>query len=547
MTAQTAQTAQTAADRPPMSGRPRPWIVEVVTLVLAAGLILFALDVGGFRGMSENGDYPRVMAQVGLKWGPGAGNSSHRFVVQYYPERRQTKDWHEYPTSLIPILNSAIRIDRTVTGDRRFDLRFLGLIYLGGFLVAAYGLLRATRRLDPWVRIGLAALGLFILTDFAYVGYFHSLFSEPVGALGLLGLIGGGLLWAGSGRRSPWAMGLLALGGVLLATSKTQYAPIALLAALLLFVVAARDLFRSRSAGLRSRAWLPSALGLGVALAILVGSAWSVIYAPPSLRVVQLWEVTYLEVLPHAPDKPAAARELGLDPALAAYSGRVAHGSHIPRTDPVFKKRFPVFVPTQGAIFSYYAHHPVQFAGLMWRGRSGLSEMRPPDIGNETIGAPHALPLFTHRRDAWSDAKHDLGGLAIPYTALVLGTSFFGPLTAGLRERRRRRAGQPARYGPADGGALTILAAVAVAAVSQYVLVLLSDGRWELVKHFYAFHLLTDLSLLGLLAWGGSLLASRFRPDPTGPATRSVDVPPAAREARHADAVSSSAASPAPS
>ncbi|MDQ1674620.1 MAG: hypothetical protein QOC98_3182 [Frankiaceae bacterium] len=523
-----------------------------MTLVLAAGLVLFALDVGAFRGMSDNGDYGRVMTQVGLRFGPGDGNSAHRVAVQYYKEWPQTRTWRQYPTSLVPIANAAVAIDDAVTGDRRFDLRFLGLIYLGGFLVALYGLLRATRRLDPYVRVGLAALGLFVLTDFAYIGYFHSLFSEPVGAIGLLGLVGGSLLWAASGRRSPWAMALLALGGVLLATSKTQYAPIALLAALVLFVVSARDLWRRRRADVgtgtgktpttrRRPAVVAAASGLVVALAILVGAAWSVVYAPQSLRVIQLWEATYLQVLPHAPDKVAAARELGLDPGLADYSGQQAHGAHPPRLSAAFQKRFPVYVPTQGAIVSYYVHHPVQFAGLMWRGRAALSEMRPPDIANETHGAPHGLPSFTDRRDGWSDLKHDLHGFAIPYTTLVLGTAFVAPAVAGVRERRRRRDGRPERYGPASGGALTVLATAAVAAAGQYVVVLLSDGQWEQVKHFYAFHLLTDLSLLGLLAWGGSLVARRYRPsdEPPGTATRTGRVRPPATGTRHAGGVRS--------
>jgi hypothetical protein len=62
-----------------------------------------------------------------------------------------------------------------------------------------------------------------------------------------------------------------------------------------------------------------------------------------------------------------------------------------------------------------------------------------------------------------------------------------------------------------------VLAALGLTAVEQYVTILLSDGRFELPKHLFLFHLMTQLALLGLLAWGGSVaLAKRGGPPPEG-------------------------------
>jgi len=140
----------------------------------------------------------------------------------------------------------------------------------------------------------------------------------------------------------------------------------------------------------------------------------------------------------------------------------------------------------------------LQSARLLLRGSAGLSEWRPQYLSNTTTPAPGGRRRLLAGAAAWSGSVRMLGAASPGIVALVLLAGLVAPLV-GLRRSSRHSSGgtQVTRR-----GMLAALSVLSLAAVSQFVTVLLGDGAYELVKHLLLFDLLWGATAVGLMTWG---------------------------------------------
>ncbi len=472
---------------------------EAATLLVVAVVVCWQLLWRGFTGMANNGDWSRMIAQVGLAVRPADQGTYAARLTRSFVFRPTATDWHQYPTSAGPLVRAVVMLDRQL-GAGSFDLASLGLVYLVIYLIGAYGLLRVSRALPAPARAAAVCAGGLLVTDYAFTAYFHSLYSEPVAILGTLFAITAGVHYAAGPGNRRWLAALAVALGVT-ASAKAQYAPTAVVVAL---AVAASGALAAK----RDRRWCSAAAPLLAGLLVTGVAATELALQPQRIARSNAWDVTYDQVLPFSSHPRSALSELGLSPALVVYSGRSAYAPRTPLTDPVLRVRFPVYVPTTGALTAYWARHPLQSAHLLLRGGAGLSEWRPQYISNTTTPGPGGRRRLLAGASAWSGSVRTLGNAAPGVVALVLLAGLVGPL-AGLR-RSSRRSGRHSTSGtPATGrGMLPVLSVLSLAAVSQFVTVLLGDGTYELVQHLLLFDLLWGATAVGLLTWGAVRLSA---------------------------------------
>jgi len=203
---------------------------EAATLLVVAVVVCWQLSWRGFTGMANNGDWSRMIAQVGLAVRPADRGTYATHLTRTFLYQPTATDWRQYPTSAGPLVRAVVTVERQLAA-RSFDLATLGLVYLAIYLMAVYGLLRASRALHAPARAVAVLAGGLLVTDYAYTAYFHSLYSEPVAILSTLFAITAGVHYAaGSGDRR-WLAALASALGVT-ASAKAQYAPTAVVVAL---------------------------------------------------------------------------------------------------------------------------------------------------------------------------------------------------------------------------------------------------------------------------------------------------------------------------
>lgn len=485
-----------ATARPRVTGGWRRTLAEALCLLVVALIVLWQLRWRGFTGMADNGDWRRLMNQVGLGFARGEQLTFGNRLVRLLSHTAQAGGWRLYPTSAAPFVRALVKADSAAGGHGPFDIGVLGLGYLAIFLACVYGLLRTTRRLALVPHVLAVVVGGLLVTDYAFTAYFHSLYSEPAAILATLATIGAALGWAGTPRSLRW-MALTCLFLIITVTAKAQYAPTGVIVALGIFGVGALALYR--------RQWRRGIATSLAAVLVLGAGAAELSLQPDRLTRYNTWDETYVELVPYARQPATALKELGLDPRLAVFARRSAYQPRTPLHDRALAKEYPNPLPTRRALLAYWVKHPAQSADLMWRGRPAFGEWRPQYIANITTQPHFPRPTLVSGAAAWSGTVRALGSGALPLVVLVLLAGIVAPMVALRRQRRASRMQH----------ALVVIPALSVAASSQYVAVLLGDGRYELVKHLLLFDLLWASTAVGLIVWAAASLVARPA-DPSG-------------------------------
>lgn len=459
-------------------------------MIVAALIVLWQLRGRGFTGMADNGDWPRLVNQVGLRFAPRDQVTFGNHLVRLLFRDAAADDWRQYPTTAAPFVRAVVKADAAVTGSERFDIGVLGLAYLTAFLACVYGLLRVSRPLALVPRVLAVVIGGLLLTDYAFTAYFDSLYSEPAAILATLATIGAGLRWA----REPHSLRWMALTCLFLATAlaaKAQYVPTGAVVALGILAGGMLALYR--------RQWRRGVATALAAVLVLGAGAAELSLQPAKLTRYNTWDETYVELLPHTRNPGAALAELGLDPRLRTFAGLSAYQPRTPLHSAALAVAYPHPLPTRAALLAYWGKHPDETVQLLWRGRMGLREWRPQYIANITTQPRFPKPTLVSGASAWSGTVRALRHVALPLVVVVLLAGLVVPVLALRRQRRAARVQH----------ALILVPALSVAASSQYVVVLLGDGRYELVKHLLLFDLLWASTAVGLAVWAAARIAAR--------------------------------------
>lgn len=467
--------------------------VELACVLVVALVVWQQLDGAAFTGLADNGDWPRLMHQVGLGFEPADRVTFGNRLVRLLPRDDQGFDWRQYPTSTALLVRSVAHLDGTLGSRGPFDLAVLGAVYIAVLLGCVYGLLRLSRCLPSAARVTAVVAGGSLITDYAFTAYFHSLYSEPLGVLATLASVGAGLRWARQPSSLRWAA-LTTMALAVALTTKAQYAPTGALVGLVMLLVGLR-LLRHRSRRRGVTAVIAAALLLGLAIA-------DTTVQPQRLTRYNTWDATYVELLPYTDNKQGALRELGLEPGLAIFSTMNAYRPGTPLHDARLRREFPQPTPDRARLLAYWARHPQQVLALFWRGRDALREWRPQYLANITSAPHYPHPTLLAETAAWSGSVRALGPVTPPLVVVVLLLGLLAPLLG----RRQLSPDSPSR------GPLCILSLLSAAAASQYAAVLLGDGRYELVKHLLLFDLLWGTTAVGLLVWATSVLSARLTP-----------------------------------
>ena len=475
-------------------------LATVLGVALRIGLLTLPGLGGGLIGVGDNGDAYRLFCTAGLTPDTPSGFSLWRGVVVTSFTTGATP-CTTAPSSAATLLGLVVPSGPGVWSLASYAWLLAGLAALGVGLGAA---VLATVRPSRALLVGVPLVGLLAASWWSR--FLVSLYAEPTALVAVVWVVVGLLVVAGTRPEQRWqrlvALGLLGLGGLVGATTKPGFVPIALVAA----ACAALVVVRSPS---HRRVWRFA--GPLVALAMLAGAASPVAQAVAgqdrSYATVNAHNLIFTALLPElGPDVVLPA--VGLPPAAAAHSGEGfywAFGGGIPGWTTAIEDR-PDEART--AARTLLAEHPGTLATMVGR---GLTATMRPQLDYLPSAPRGTAPERFEGRTVYPEAGPQTALLVRWLDAIAAGWLPVAVVLAALAAAAATVLPRVRRADPLALGLVRTAGACALLALGIVGLAVLGDGYYELSKHVW---LASYLVLTAGVAGGAAAvvgLTARFR------------------------------------
>lgn len=352
----------------------------------AAAILFYQLILPPVVGLADNGDFAKVIGRFELH------PKNYRrgdYIDQTYtfdPGSYWVGDFH---SSEILLTLPALWLNSLLSKGGAFDIRMIGIVHAAIFLLALWmfvPLLENTRRA---VRIAIGVLALLIYCDVMYVSGFNSFYmDEPAYLFALLAVVLylRVLRWH---RRSD--LNLLLASGVLMASAKTQHAPLGIILAVLLFAMR-KYLWPSRTLIVTA----------GAACILLTSSLMIWRGSPPDYAGYPFYNVVFQQILPHSKNVERTLADLGLDDSYRRYIGMNSFYPGSRMEEPAFHQEFMRRVTLRRLGVFYLTHPRDAYEAL----RDSLKEAgRQRIFGTFDLSAGYPPLLESAAFAWWSDFK----------------------------------------------------------------------------------------------------------------------------------------------
>ena len=376
-------------------------IIAWIGLAVAVGILVFQVLVPPVIGLADNGDFGKISLKFSLRvpYNPGAlpGSPYINLRWEFDPESHWKSGFHSAETLVV---NVAVQLNRLINGDDYFDLRCLGAVHAGLFLLAFAFFAPLTGAVRPVLQAGLLALAILFFCDAMYSTYYNSFYMDAAAFVFLMLALVFLVRAARPGVDGPIDAWAAVLFSVLMLWAKSQHALLAI--PLIVFVLWKRRAMWAR------HPLLASALAVSM---IAGGSAYSLIRGtPPGYANPCLFNIIFARLLPTADNPSAELASLGLDDSYLEYMGLNAYAPE----SPLLRKNYwaheflsKTSFPT---LARFYIRHPgrtLYVAGVALREASRQRPLREGlgSVGNYTESAGYPPYSQSNAFAAWGSAK----------------------------------------------------------------------------------------------------------------------------------------------
>ena len=476
-----------------------PFLLAALAAVIMA-LVLFS---GGGAGLSNNGDFGRVLSTNSLDYAESTGSFAYEdtFRMVFQGDSAGEKLWNllfnldntaAYPSIHLVFVRASLAGNlalNVLTGQSldTYHIQVLGLIYLLCYAGLLLLLFRSFKLPSLWCDLLVKLAVLFVLCDEGYITYFNSLYSEPVQMLGLLAMAAFGLRLL-SRRGSPgWNAGWYFLSCVVYGWSKFINLPAAALCALGMGAV---TLLRAEP---KYRKWL---CGGAVACVAVLGAVY--LSLPSWMDYETNYNAVFYGVLKDTTPEQTAQylSDLGLPEYMAEYANSNYYMDRVApaRESEQFKEDFSQV--SKFDLLFFYLSHPGYYLEKLDVAMAHTGFIRPYYLSN--LDGTHPRLTFAGRFGGWSWLRSQL-----PVNTWLAA----GLITAaGCRALWQAAAGRKGAGRDKRSAALLVLTLLGAMAY-QFLIPTVTNGEGDLAKHMFAFAQFIDLLLLLLLAWLGYRLS----------------------------------------
>jgi hypothetical protein len=390
--------------------------VNLFFLALVCVLVIWQLFIPPALSVANDNDFQKLAGRYCL--GPAPGTQP---VLFDYTSLR----WYFSPGACIkwPVrtvaegaLGIAMGLNRLFTSGVEFNLRWMGVVY-GALFIAGFAYLQHALSPQPAaVQIGVQTAYILAVCNAVYVPWFNTFYFDTLTLATLTGAVAGLGLVVLRSRVDTRAMLTAGAWLALVAGSKSQHAPIALLCLPLFWLPLGRREF--------APVWTRAA----ATILVLAAGAFTLATVPAADGGRAPFSALFYRILPTVPDPGKYLGETKIPPSWVRYVGLHTFSPGSPLADEESQARFAAwFGPAD--LIRFYVRHPA----LAWkmakvnldeasidrlRMKEGTREHRLGNYERSAGKMPQALSYFLC---AWPVAKHAIiGGRPVVYLVWII-------------------------------------------------------------------------------------------------------------------------------
>jgi hypothetical protein len=459
---------------------------------LAFGLAVFALLVWQLfvppaLSVANDHDFEKILGHLCL--GPAQTNGPAFFdyaVLHFQYDPDACIDWPMRTTNELAF-HAAMALNRRFYSKTDFDLRFMGIIYGLIFFAGFATLQRALRQLPLALSAVAQTTWIFIVCNAVYVPMFNTLYFDALSLATMTGALASAGIVAFRRNLTPGSLLRASLWLALLAGSKGQHAPLALLCIPVLWI-----------RWIAAQPRILAARTIGTAM-ILAGAWLSMSTMPAFYRGEATFNALFYRILPAVKNPVAYLAETRIPVSWIQYSGEVAFAVDVPLRDPYYEEQFGKwFGPVD--LLRLYLRHP-SAAWLIARGN--LDEASMDRVRIRMSGTPHRLGNYeestgkppqaiSHFFTLWAAIKDAVfGERPLAYLAYILGAIALAWILA-----------PPVRP-------MRLLLAIVTAGLAVEFAICMLDGA-DGGRHLTLFNFLLDLLVCADIVFVAERLSARF-------------------------------------
>ena len=447
--------------------------------LVALLIILLTLFGGAEIGLSNNGDFSRVMRASSLSFGDV--KPSYTYVSEYsfsLPEGSRlqgvlhilfsSEGWKQYPSVHVILVRLSAAV-QYLFGASKYRMGVLGVIYAilyaGGLSVLCHSI-RLSRL---WADVLLKTVLIIVECDIGYVAYFNSFYSEPLQHIALLWFLGASIGTFTASSPSILRFSACSAAALVYGWTKFFNIPVALLMAVAVSAVGA---IRFK----RKTVVLP-----GLAAVILLLGIWCSV--PSWMDGQTTYNSLFYGILRDVPEEEAQTylADMGLPKELADWRDTNYYLSGAVSSMQVQGLWDAASGVDKADLVRFYLTHPARLfhQARLTAMHGGL--VRPWYLANHGKGWP--LMTYSQRMSLWSHlrsllATDTLWANAIIAIVLILMACMY--------------------HSEHEHLAFLVFPAALVCALGYtFLMPVVLNGEGDLAKHLFAYIELIDIMLLG--------------------------------------------------
>lgn len=468
--------------------------IEIYVAISAISIISLILLAGPITGVANNGDYNRIMTQTGLEF-----ITDSRFVNidQYFKIKKNNyifEHGKSYLSShLLPVI-IAIKLNEIIKSREKFDIRFLGSVYSGLFVISVYLIAKNGKTRIKGLNFIYAVLLVIIFCDIGYVAYFNSFLGEAATMVFLLLMLGTMASVVKSKRVSVKAILCFFISSVLYISAKQSNVPMGVFIAI--FTLSLLLVDRRRKV----------VVTLCFSTMILIGlSLFLYLSAPANMEMITKHQTVFYGILKDSPTPEEDLKFLGLPKSLTVLKETSYFDSGLPiaSDSELLKKEFYNKL-NFGMVLKFYLYHPLRFLEKLEVTAKNSMMIRPPYLGNFKFDDTGERFSFNNEFSLWSTLKKTYMPASLPYVATFF-TIYFIVL---LYEYRRAFKVIKDCHAVLQINMFLLLWLIGAA---QFVIPVLGDGEVDLAKHMFSYNVCFDMMLISAVIWILSKFAALFQ------------------------------------
>lgn len=454
-------------------------ILAFIIVLLICSITLFVKPI---VGMADNGDFFRVISQSDMYY---LQSNKENAFLQYFNKNYGIYKYNNENQKLLVstqfiLTKTAVFIDKLITKDYVFDLRFLAFIYVLIYSFSAYLIVKVLTEDIELSRYKLLVTGLFvfIFCDTGYVAYFNSFFGEAVCLTFFLFSLGILLYMYKYKKYSIFNLLIFFSSSLIFVGSKQQLAPIGILVAIILFrlfMINKRSVFRYTA--------------LGLAGIIMISSLYFYKSISGDFDYINRYHAMTRGILLYESKPDDILKRLDINTQYSMLEGTIYFNT-IPVINPNDDKLKKEFYSRYSfiSILGFYLKHPTTFEKMINFAVINGYSIRPKVIGNYEKLDGKTAGQKSYFFSLWSSIKDGYLPHNLFLTVVAFGIYFYFAVKRYLTARKNKDVDSQLFE--------EAFLYVFLVGVSQIFISIIGAGDADLGKHMFMFNVSFDIMFL---------------------------------------------------